>query len=53
MKYLTPDIEKMMQKKSGKLLAKPGISCGIFQDCHETETKYTKKIIAFNKKKNG
>ena len=53
MKYLTPDIEKLMQKTSDKLLAKLGVSCGIFQDCHDTKTKYTQKVIAFNKKKNG
>lgn len=53
MKYLTPDIAKLAQSTSKKSLAKPGVSCGIFQDCHDTKQEYTEKMIAFNKKKNG
>lgn len=33
MKYLSPEIEAMSKNlKKTKSLAKPGISCGIFQD---------------------
>jgi len=53
MNYLTPEIAKHAKYASNKSLAKPGISCGIFQDCLDTEVKYTKKVLDFNKKKNG
>ncbi|WP_193316044.1 hypothetical protein [Flavicella marina] len=53
MKFLTPDIEKLAKNMSQKSLAKPGVSCGIFQDLHDTEINYTQKMIDFNKKKNG
>lgn len=53
MKFLTPGIEKLSKSISNKSLAKPGVSCGIFQDCHDTKQEYTDKMIAFNKKKNG
>tara|TARA_B100000809_G_scaffold257341_2_gene298768 strand:+ start:1709 stop:1870 length:162 start_codon:yes stop_codon:yes gene_type:complete len=53
MKYLTPDIAKLAKGTSKKSLAKPGVSCGIFQDCHDTDTEYTDKLLEFNKKKNG
>ncbi len=53
MKYLSPDIEKLTKKTSDKSLAKPGVSCGIFQDCHDTDIKYTDELIEINKKKNG
>ncbi|MDG1805340.1 hypothetical protein [Flavicella sp.] len=53
MKYLSPDIEKLAKSTSNKSLAKPGVSCGIFQDCHDTDLSYTQKMIEFNKKKNG
>ena len=33
MKYLTPEIEALTKIKKTKLLARPNISCGIFQDC--------------------
>ena len=32
MKYLSPQIQKMAKQKINKGLAKPNISCGIFQD---------------------
>ena len=53
MKFLTPGIEKLSKSISKNSLAKPGVSCGIFQDCHDTDTKYTDKLLEFNKKKNG
>jgi len=56
MKYLTPEIAKLSKKyeiASSKSLAKPGISCGIFQDCMDTKVTYTKQMIEFNKKKNS
>jgi hypothetical protein len=53
MKYLTPSIEKLSKTTSNKSLAKPGVSCGIFQDCHDSDLKYTKQLIKFNKSKNG
>jgi len=53
MNYLTPEIAKLSKNSSTKSWAKPGVSCGIFQDCHDTDLKYTKKMIDFNKKKNG
>jgi len=52
MKYLTPDIAKLAKNHSKKSLAKPGVSCGIFQDCHDTELKYTEKYISNKHKKN-
>ena len=56
MNYLSPEIAKYAKKNrntSRKSLAKPGISCGIFQDCFDTDLKYSKKILTFNKNKNG
>lgn len=53
MKFLSPDIAKLSKHISNKSLAKPGVSCGIFQDCHDTDLKYTEKLLEFNKKKNG
>lgn len=53
MKYLSPDIAKLMKSQSSKSLAKPNVSCGIFQDCQDSDLKYTPALIAFNKKKNG
>lgn len=53
MKFLTPDIGKLAKTLSKKSLAKPGVSCGIFQDCHDVKTEYTDKLLEFNKKKNG
>jgi len=53
MKYLTPSIEKLSKTTSNKSLAKPGVSCGIFQDCYDSDLKYTKQLIKFNKSKNG
>lgn len=53
MKYLTPDIGKLAKSYSKKSLAKPGVSCGIFQDCYDTDIKYTQQMIHFNKQKNG
>ena len=56
MKYLTPEIAKLSKQlgnTKSKTLAKPGISCGIFQDCMDTKVTYTKKMIDFNKKKNS
>jgi len=52
MNYLSPEIAKHAKNASKKSLAKPGISCGIFQDCFDTDLKYSKKILDFNKKKN-
>ncbi len=51
--YLTPGIEKLSKIKSEKSLAKPNVSCGIFQDCHDVNLKYTDKLLDFNRKKNG
>lgn len=56
MNYLSPEIAKhakRMNKSSNKSLAKPGVSCGIFQDCCDTDLKYTEKFKRFNKNKNG
>ncbi|PQV45264.1 hypothetical protein CLV33_11431 [Jejuia pallidilutea] len=47
MKYLTPKIEALSkQLVQGKSLAKPNVSCGIFQDCNPLEDRselYDKK----------
>lgn len=53
MNYLTPEIAKLSRRKSNKSLAKPGVSCGIFQDCLDTNVTYTKKMLDFNRRKNG
>ena len=58
MKYLTPEIGRLAKRHSkighsGKSLVRPGVSCGIFQDCHDTTTEYTNKFFEFNKKKNA
>jgi len=39
MKYLSPEIEKMVKKIPEKSLAKKAISCGIFQDVGEDPHK--------------
>lgn len=39
MKYLTPDIEFLMKNKPVKTLVKQSNSCGIFQDCMDTNPK--------------
>ncbi|WP_166461150.1 hypothetical protein [Flavicella sediminum] len=43
MKYLTPDIAKLANDHSKKSLAKVGVSCGIFQDCFDTNHSYENK----------
>lgn len=56
MNYLSPEIARHAKKTrntSTKSLAKPGVSCGIFQDCFDADIKYSKKMIDFNKNKNG
>ena len=53
MNYLSPEIAKHAKYASRKSLAKPGISCGIFQDCYDTDLKYTERFKRFNKSKNG
>ena len=56
MNYLSPEIAKHAKRTnaaSKKSLAKPGVSCGIFQDCLDTNVKYTERFKEFNKKKNG
>lgn len=40
MKYLSPEIEQLAKSQSNKSLAKPGVSCGIFQDCFDTKLEY-------------
>lgn len=37
MSYLSPEIEAWFKKSKEKSLVKPGISCGIFQDCDANE----------------
>ena len=37
MKYLTPEIEALSKINNSKSLVKSSISCGIFQDCNDTE----------------
>ncbi len=53
MKFLSPDIAKLAKSHSNKSLARPGVSCGIFQDCHDTELKYSNEYIADKHKKDG
>ena len=55
MKYLTPEIAQLSKKLGNtrsKPLAKPGVSCGIFQDYMDTKVVYTEKMIKANKLKN-
>ncbi len=40
MKYLTPEIEALSKNiRVDKSLARPNVSCGIFQDCDYTEER--------------
>ncbi len=48
MKYLSPEIQKLSENTPQKSLAKPGVSCGIFQDCFDKETKYTQNFKQIN-----
>ncbi|WP_199269641.1 hypothetical protein [Formosa sp. L2A11] len=38
MKYLSPEIAAWSKQENTKSLVKPGVSCGIFQDCNANET---------------
>lgn len=55
MKFLTPDIEKLLKIQSDKSLAKQGVSCGIFQDCFDSKPKqsYTNIKLKKEEKTNG
>ncbi|MDW5289494.1 hypothetical protein [Formosa sp. PL04] len=37
MKYLSPEIEAWSKQLDTKSLVRPGVSCGIFQDCNANE----------------
>jgi len=50
MNYLSPEIARHAKNRSNKSLAKLGVSCGIFQDCFDTDLKYSKKFSTFNTK---
>lgn len=52
MNYLSPEIARHAKYASKKSLAKPGVSCGIFQDCFDTDLKYSEKLLQYNRKKN-
>ena len=39
MKYLTPEIEALSKNTNAKLLVRPSVSCGIFQDCDYNEAR--------------
>ena len=39
MKFLTPEIEALSKGQHAKSLARPGISCGIFQDTEYSEER--------------
>lgn len=42
MKYLSPEIEAWSKQENTKSLVRPGVSCGIFQDCNTNETHLSK-----------
>ncbi|WP_299776654.1 hypothetical protein [uncultured Formosa sp.] len=48
MKYLSPEIEAWSKNENAKSLVRPGVSCGIFQDCNSNEeasvSPYLKKL---------
>ncbi|WP_185967832.1 hypothetical protein [Formosa sediminum] len=53
MKYLSPEIEAWSRQQESQSLVRPGVSCGIFQDCnsntyHETQN-YQQKYKANTK----
>lgn len=37
MKFLTPDIQTLSKRNTGKSLVRANTSCGIFQDCDYTK----------------
>ena len=37
MKFLTPEIEALSKEGNAKSLARPQVSCGIFQECDYSE----------------
>jgi hypothetical protein len=39
MKYLTPEIAAFYKNINNKSLARPTVSCGIFQDCDYSEER--------------
>ena len=39
MKYLSPEIEAWSKDSNTKSLVRPGVSCGIFQDCNANEER--------------
>lgn len=39
MKFLTSEIEALSKHIETKSLARPAVSCGIFQDCDYTENR--------------
>lgn len=42
MKYLSPEIEALSKSfQEGKSLVRPGVSCGIFQECDFKEAHYS------------
>ena len=52
MKFLTPEIEALSKQFiQGKSLAKPNVSCGIFQDCNPSEQRLNNydKLNGLNK----
>lgn len=49
MKFLTPDIEKLTKQQSTKSLAKPGISCGIFQDLFDKTQDEKNRISLYER----
>ncbi|CDF81132.1 hypothetical protein BN863_34200 [Formosa agariphila KMM 3901] len=43
MTYLSPEIEAWSKQSESKSLVRPGVSCGIFQDCNANEVIPVKK----------
>lgn len=43
MKYLSPEIEAGSKNENEKSLVRPGVSCGIFQDCDSNKKRPIQK----------
>ncbi|WP_168796689.1 hypothetical protein [Cognatitamlana onchidii] len=50
MKYLTPEIATFFKGENQKTLAKPNVSCGIFQDLSNNEKGSVLNYAQFNLK---
>ncbi|WP_162841020.1 hypothetical protein [Formosa haliotis] len=49
MTYLSPEIEAWSKRNDEKSLVRPGVSCGIFQDCSSNEEPKVKNNQQNNK----